>query len=212
MNNTPKHEIKNPETISDAGYILCHECCLMLKENLSNGSQHLCPRCGSTLEKRLNNSLMRTWALVITALIFFIPANIYPIMVVDAVTGEVASTIMEGIVLFIKSKEYFVAIVIFIASIIVPSIKLVGMSVILISIHRKSQYFLKHRSLMFRFIQFIGRWSMLDIFVVAIMVTIVKFGMISSIHAGPGANAFAIVVVITMYAAATFDARLIWDK
>jgi len=172
----------------------------------------LCPRCGGQLEFRLHNSMVRTWALLITALIFFIPANTYPIMVVDGLTGTVASTIIEGIVLFIAAKEYFVALVIFVASVIVPAIKLVGMSIILISIHKKTDYFYTHRSLMFRFIQFIGRWSMLDIFVVAIMVTLVNFGVVSTIHAGPGATSFGIVVIMTMYAATTFDPRLIWDN
>ncbi|MFK5983950.1 MAG: paraquat-inducible protein A [Pseudomonadota bacterium] len=209
--NSPDIDKAVPQTVSDANHVLCHECCLMIQNQAVDTHHYLCPRCGTQLEIRLKNSMMRTWALLITAMIVFIPANIYPIMIVDAITGQVASTIMEGIVLFIESKEYFVAFVIFVASIIVPSVKLVGMSLILVSIHGKSPYFLKHRSLMFRFIQFIGRWSMLDIFVVAIMVTLVNFGTLSSIHAGPGATWFAIVVIMTMYAAITFDPRLIWD-
>ncbi|MFK5892518.1 MAG: paraquat-inducible protein A [Pseudomonadota bacterium] len=209
---TSERQISN--TVTDANYILCHECCFMM-DSIDADIEHdhcLCPRCGTKLEFRLKNSMTRTWALLITAMIFFVPANIYPIMVVDSITGKVASTIMEGIVLFIAANEYFVALVIFVASIIVPAIKMVGMSIILLSIHKKSHYFYKHRSLMFRFIQFIGRWSMLDIFVVAIMVTLVNFGVVSTIHAGPAATSFGLVVIMTMYAAVTFDPRLIWDN
>jgi len=203
---------KEPRTVTEANYTLCHECSYMVKSVKLIEKHAMCPRCGTKLEFRLQNSMMRTWALLITAMIFFIPANIYPIMVVDALTGTVASTIMQGVVLFISAKEYFVALVIFVASIIVPAIKLVGMSIILYSIHKKTDYYYTHRSLMFRFIQFIGRWSMLDIFVVAIMVTLVNFGIVSTIHAGPGATSFGIVVILTMYAAVSFDPRLIWDN
>jgi paraquat-inducible protein A len=216
-NNTSVRDIsakKIPQTVTEANCTLCHECCLIINsaDFDTQNNHYICPRCGTQLELRLQNSMARTWALLITAMIFFVPANIYPIMVVDSITGKVASTIMEGIVLFIAANDYFVALVIFIASIIVPAIKLVGMSIILLSIHKKSDYFYKHRSLMFRFIQFIGRWSMLDIFVVAIMVTLVNFGVVSTIHAGPGATSFGLVVIMTMYAAVTFDPRLIWDN
>jgi paraquat-inducible protein A len=198
---------KDHKTVTEIGCLLCHDCHLIIK-----GKYKLCPRCGAHLEVRLQNSFIRTLALLITATIIYIPANVYPIMVVDGINGEIASTIIWGIVLFFESKDYFVGAVIFIASILIPSTKLVGMFVILYSVKMKNKLFYKHRSLMFRFIQFIGRWSMLDIFVIAIMVSIVQFGTISSIHAGPGATSFGLVVVITMYAAITFDARLIWDS
>ncbi len=205
---------KSIKTLTSIGYLLCHECHMMIKAKsiVCDDKHKLCPRCGSHLQLRLQNSFIRTLALLITATIIYIPANIYPIMVVDGINGEISSTIIWGIVLFFESKDYFVGIVIFIASILIPSTKLVGMFVILYSVKMKNKLFYKHRSSMFRFIQFIGRWSMLDIFVIAIMVSIVQFGLVSSIHAGPGATYFGLVVVITMYAAITFDARLIWDS
>ncbi len=198
-----------------AGYCLCHDCHQLNKIAPDHDEAQydlLCSRCHASLHPRLSNSISRTWALLLTAMILFIPANIYPIMIVDTIAGKVESTIMEGIVVFIQSREYFVAIVIFIASIIVPAIKLVGLAIILYSIQKDSRTFRRHRSLMYRFIQFIGRWSMLDIFVVSIMVAIVNFGVVSQIYAGMGAVAFALVVIITMYAAITFDPRLIWDN
>jgi len=203
---------KKPLTVHSAGLVLCHDCHQLLDcHQVRDLPDPLCPRCGATLSSRLHNSLIRTWALLLTAVILFIPANIYPIMVVDSFAGEIPSTIMKGIVIFFKNREYFVAFVIFVASIVVPAFKLVGLVVILLAIQRKNQFFYTHRSNMFRFIQFIGRWSMLDIFVIAIMVAMVDFGTISTIHAGPAATSFAAVVVITMYAAVTFDPRLIWD-
>jgi len=202
----------NLTTVHSAGLVLCHECHKLHKcIDVKNMPNPQCPRCGATLVSRLHNSLVRTWALLLTATILFIPANVYPIMVVDSFAGEVPSTIMKGIVIFFKNQEYFVAFIIFVASIVVPAFKLVGMAVILRAIQKKSQFYYTHRSSMFRFIQFIGRWSMLDIFVIAIMVAMVDFGTISTIHAGPAATSFAAVVVITMYAAVTFDPRLIWD-
>jgi len=199
-------------TVHSAGLVLCHECHNLLScSEVKKLSSPQCPRCGSLLESRLHNSLVRSWALLITACILFIPANIYPIMIVDSFAGEIPSTIMKGIVIFFNTREYFVAFIIFVASIVVPAFKLVGMAVILLAIHYKSRFFYSHRSNMFRFIQFIGRWSMLDIFVIAIMVAMVDFGTLSTIHAGPAATSFAAVVVITMYATVSFDPRLIWD-
>lgn len=207
-----KSKNKKSLTVHEAGLLLCHECHQLLScEQIKQQTLKQCPRCGAGLESRLHNSMVRTWALLIAAAILFIPANIYPIMVVDSFAGEIPSSIMKGIVIFFQSKDYFIAFIIFVASIVVPAFKLVGMAVILLAIQRKSQFFYQHRSLMFQFIQFIGRWSMLDIFVIAIMVAMVDFGAISTIHAGPAATSFAAVVVITMYAAVTFDPRLIWD-
>lgn len=206
----------NRHTLQDAGFWLCRDCHQINRitpKVIANLDSHdvLCARCGAAIHPRVTDSISRTWALLLTAFVLFIPANLYPIMIVDSIAGQVASTIMEGIVLFIESGEYFVAFVIFTASIVVPAFKLVGLSVILYSIQTNSPFFRRHRSAMFRFIQFIGRWSMLDIFVVSIMVAIVQFGILSQIRAGFGATAFALVVIITMYAAQTFDPRLIWE-
>ncbi len=121
------------------------------------------------------------------------------------------STILDGILYFFHSKEYGIGLIIFVASILVPLFKIVGLIIILLSIQFKWQRGLRHKTLMFKFIEFIGRWSMLDIFVIALMATLVNFGTLSSTSIAPAASYFAAVVVCTMLAAHTFDSRLLWD-
>jgi len=172
----------------------------------------LCPRCGSLLHQRKPRSLARTWALVIAAFIFYIPANVLPITKVISLGKAQSDTIMSGVIYFIHTGMWPIALVIFIASIFVPLVKLFILTFLLISVERKWQWRPKDRTSLYRITEAIGRWSMTDIYVVTILVALVKLGGLATIEAEPGAIFFAAVVVTTMFAAMSFDPRLIWDS
>ncbi|MDB5761908.1 MAG: paraquat-inducible rane protein [Herminiimonas sp.] len=170
-----------------------------------------CPRCRARLHFRKPNSLARTWALIIAAYIFYVPANLLPILETHSLLETQSNTIMNGVVLFWNSGSWFLAALIFFASIVVPMTKLFALTFLLVTIHRRSSWRPHERTRLYRFIDCIGRWSMLDIYVVALSVALVQFQAFASMQAGPGAVAFGAVVVLTMFAAQTFDPRLIWD-
>ena len=195
----------------DAGIIVCDEC-HQLNRAAQDDDHGTCSRCGASLHARRPNSLTRTWALLITAAILYVPANVLPIMTVNFLGNGAPSTIMGGVLELIHAEMVPVALVVFVASILVPTFKLVGIALLLYSVQRRLPMSPRQRILMYRFIEWIGRWSMLDIFVIAILVALVNFGNLASIEANLGAAAFASVVVITMIAAVTFDPRLIWDN
>ncbi|WP_447591715.1 paraquat-inducible protein A [Aquipseudomonas campi] len=193
----------------DAGILLCIECHQL--EYLLEGEVQHCARCGARLHKRRPNSIIRTWALLITAAILYVPANLLPIMTVNFLGSGSPSTIMGGVLELIHAGMLPIALVVFVASILVPTFKLVGIATLLYSVQRHQPMSARQRILMYRFIEWIGRWSMLDIFVIAILVALVNFGNLASIQANLGAAAFSSVVILTMLAAVTFDPRLIWD-
>ena len=139
------------------------------------------------------------------------PANFLPIMEVDFLGTTDASTIMDGIIYFFQEGSYGIGLVILTASILVPWFKIIGLILILLSIRFRWQSWLRHKALLFRIIEFIGRWSMLDIFVIALLQVLVNFGNLSSIYSAAAAPYFAGVVLCTMFAAITFDPRLLWD-
>lgn len=194
----------------DAGILICGECHQLNRR--ADDDETTCTRCGAVVHDRRPNSITRTWALLITAAILYIPANLLPIMTVNFLGSGMPATIMEGVIELINADMIPVAAVVFVASILVPTFKLIGITLLLYSVQRHQPLSAKQRILMYRFIEWIGRWSMLDIFVIAILVTLVNFGNLASIEANLGAAAFATVVVLTMLAAVTFDPRLIWDN
>jgi paraquat-inducible protein A len=163
------------------------------------------------LHQRKSNSLRRTWALVIAAFIFYIPANVLPITVVTSLGKTQADTIMSGVIYFVHTGMWPIALVIFVASVAVPLIKLFVLAFLLISVQRKWKWRPEDRTRLYRIAEAVGRWSMVDIFVVTILVALVKLGGLATIDAGPAASYFAAVVVTTMFAAMSFDPRLIWD-
>jgi len=160
---------------------------------------------------RKPNSIARTWALILAAFIFYIPANVLPITVVISLGKAQKDTIMSGVIYFVKTGMWPIALVIFVASIFVPLLKLLILTFLLITVQRKSVWRQKDRTLLYRITEVVGRWSMIDIFVVTILVALVSLGSLATIYAGPGVIFFAAVVVITMFAAMSFDPRLIWD-
>jgi paraquat-inducible protein A len=195
----------------DAGILICIEC-HQLNRKAQGGDEQSCSRCGARVHPRRPNSLLRTWALLITAAILYIPANLLPIMTASSLGKGDPSTIMSGVIQLMQHGMYPIAAVVFVASILVPTFKLVGIGLLLYSVQRHQPLSARQRMLMYRFIEFIGRWSMLDIFVIAILVATVSFGRLASVEANVGAVAFASVVILTMLAAVTFDPRLIWDN
>lgn len=195
----------------DAGLLICHEC-HQLNPVQAEAAKQFCSRCGGHVHARRPNSLVRTWALLLTAALLYIPANLLPIMTVNTLGQGQPDTIMSGVIELMEHGMLPIAAVVFIASIVVPTFKLIGIALLLYSIQRHQPMSPRQRVMMFRFIEWIGRWSMLDIFVIAILVAVVNFGSLASVVPGYGATAFASVVVLTMLAALTFDPRLIWDN
>jgi len=200
-------------TALSAGLLSCPSCHLLSKRpETGNQSQLICGRCGTTLHRRKPNSLARSWALVITAFIFYIPANLLPIMKTTSLGHTQEDTIMSGVIYMIVSGSWPLALVIFVASVFVPLAKLFILTYLLISVQRKSQWRPYDRTRLYRLTEAVGRWSMVDIYVVTILVALVNLGNLATIEAGLGAVFFGAVVVITIIAAMTFDPRLIWDN
>ena len=197
-------------TARNAGLISCHSCHLLCQRPPGSATM-LCPRCGTRMHDRKPNSITRTWALVLAAIIFYIPANVLPITIVISLGKAQSDTIMSGVIYFVQTGMWPIALVIFLASVFIPLLKLLILIFLLISVQRKSSWRQHDRTRLYRIIEAIGRWSMVDIFVVTILVALVHLGGLATIHAGPGAIFFGAVVVITIFAARSFDPRLIWD-
>lgn len=193
---------------------LCHVCRLSSEVPTSSDSaaQALCPRCGAALHSRKPDSLQRTWALLIASLVFYIPANLLPITKTSYIGGVQSDTIMSGVIYFAHTGAWHIALIIFVASVMVPVVKIVILIYLLVSVQRASSHRMVDRTRLYRITHSIGRWSMVDIFVVAVLVALVQLGPIAGIEAGPGAIYFGGVVVFTMFAAEAFDPRLIWDR
>jgi paraquat-inducible protein A len=196
----------------DAGILICVECHQLNRQEVNHFDGQACTRCGAKVYARRKDSLKRTWALLVTAALMYIPANLLPIMTVYSLGKGQPDTIMSGVLELIHYDMLPIALVVFVASILVPTFKLVGIALLLYSIERKQPLSARQRGWMYRFIEWIGRWSMLDIFVITVLVALVNFGGLAKIEAGFGAVAFCSVVIFTMLAAVTFDPRLIWDN
>jgi paraquat-inducible protein A len=199
---------KLPLTARRLGLVACHRCHLLCRQAAGPTD---CPRCGAPLHSRKPNSIARTWAFVLAAIVFYIPANVLPIMHTTSLGAVESDTIMSGVIYFISSGSWPLALIIFIASVFVPMLKLLILSFLLISVQRHWQWRPVDRTRLYRLTEAIGRWSMLDIFVVTILVALVHLGALANIEAGLGAPFFAAVVIVTMLAAESFDPRLIWD-
>lgn len=170
-----------------------------------------CPRCSFVLRPRKRDSIARTWALGITALILYIPANLYPVLTVTKLGYVTPSTILGGVRDLIDLGEWPLAALVFFASIVVPVMKIAGLAILMIGVHMRTSRRRRDRTRLYRIIDRIGRWSMIDIFMLSLLVALLQFGAIVSVHPGIGAVAFVSVVILTMLAARTFDPRLIWD-
>jgi paraquat-inducible protein A len=195
-----------PHGLADA--VGCETCGLV---SVPEPEDARCPRCDSVLHERKPNSVARTWALVIAAAIFYIPANYYPVLSVVQLGAGQPSTILGGVEELVRAGQYPLALLVFFASIAVPVLKLVGLSVMLITIQTGRAGWLRDRVRLYHIVRFIGRWSMIDIFMESLLGALVAFGSVVTIEPGVGALAFCAVVILTMFAAETFDPRLMWD-
>ncbi len=198
-----------PMTAANASLMNCHSCGLLTK--VTRESAIHCTRCSAKIHFRKPNSVSRTWAFLIAAYVLYIPANLMPIMIVTRLGKVTPDTILSGVIHLFMSGSWPLALIVFVASIFVPILKLVVFTYLVISVQLKSQWRPKDRTKLYRLSEVIGRWSMVDIFVVSLMVALVKVQGIAEIHAGPGAVAFGAVVVLTILAAMTFDPRMVWD-
>ena len=196
--------------LGTGGLISCRTCHLLCG-GLELSSRLKCPRCGAPLLRRKKFSISRTWALVITAAIFYIPANVFPITNIISFGDQKTDTILSGVIFFIREGMWHLALIIFTASIMVPLVKLAILSFLLISVQRGSTWRPKDRTRLYRITEAIGRWSMVDIFAITVLIALVNLGQIATVKVEDAAIYFAAVVVITMFAAMTFDPRLIWD-
>jgi paraquat-inducible protein A len=197
-------------TATEAGLLVCHACHLL---NRPCGVAHdlRCARCGASLHVRKPHSIGLAWVYLIAAGLFYIPANVLPVMETGFLFGSQTDTIMSGVVYLWTSGSWPLAAIVFIASIIVPGSKLVALTFLLLSVQQRSTWRPLERARLYRVVELVGRWSMVDIYVVAILTAIVQFKALAVIKAGPGAIAFGAVVVLTMFSAKSFDPRLIWD-
>jgi paraquat-inducible protein A len=187
---------------------LCATCGTLLQRD---EGEMACPVCSSIVHPRLKNSIQQTWALTIASILLYIPANFLPIMDVSIMNDTSSNTILQGVVQFYQYKMYFICAVVFVASFVVPIFKMTALVYLLVSLKRKSRLSKLQRTRLYYIIEHIGKWSMLDVYVVAIMSGLIETGYLIDITGGPGIVFFGLVVVLTMLASARFDTRLIWD-
>jgi paraquat-inducible protein A len=193
-------------TAREAGLGVCHTCLA-----LSPSTDEYCTRCGAHVHERIPDSLQRTVALLIAAVVLYIPANLLPIMTTDQFSQSMDSTIIGGVVILWKMGSYPVALVILVASVLVPIGKILTVAALCWTVGRHQTVSPRQRMTLYRITEFIGKWSMVDVFVVAILVALIQITGIIVIRPGAAALAFSGVVVLTMLAAESFDPRLIWD-
>ena len=195
-------------TAASLGLKACPHCATVWR-----GAQdgEACGVCGTRMHRRKPDSLNRTWALLVAACILYIPANLLPVMITKSFFGTQQDTILSGIIYFWVSGAYGLAAIVFIASFLVPLFKLTVLMILLISVQRRSAWRQPERVKLYRMIEIIGRWSMLDVFVVSLLTGLVQIQGFAQITAGVGIAAFGGVVVLTMMASLTFDPKLIWD-
>lgn len=198
----------NASSAMALGLAGCHDCGKVAR--LTEHHQR-CTRCGGSLHFRKPDSLARSWALLISSAILYIPANVLPITKTTSLGNVQADTIMSGVIYFLHHGDWPLALVIFTASVAVPFLKILTLTFLLTMAQRRSGWRPVDRTKLYRLTELVGRWSMIDIFVVTILVALVQLGILATIQAGPGAMYFGIVVILTMLAAQSFDPRLIWD-
>ncbi len=202
---------QQPLNAASAGYLACRHCSALIPASPRASTGTTCPRCGARVYLRLPYSRQRTWALVVCAAFCYVPANLLPILTVTRFGSGDPDTIFSGVVHLMAAGQWPIAVLVFVASVFVPLMKIVVIISLLITIETRTRAWLRERTALFHFIDFLGRWSMIDIFMISILVAIVQLGSIATIEPGLGAAYFGAVVICTMFAAITFDPRLLWD-
>jgi paraquat-inducible protein A len=200
-----------PLTGRSLGLLVCLECNQVVRA-LALG-QPRCPRCMAHIHPRKPHSLAVTAVLLALATVLYIPANVLPVMYTRSIIDDERDTILSGVLVLWQSGDWPIAVVVFVASIVVPLLKILALGVVLHAAWRPAAGPRRlRRSELYRLVEFIGRWSMLDIYAISILVTLVQVQSFATIGVGPAAIAFASVVILTMVAARTFDERLLWDE
>lgn len=197
-------------TASQLGLCLCHGCGGLSRLD-GDGNDLCCRRCGAALHLRKPDSIARTWAFLIAAYILYVPANTLPMMRTGSLFGAQSDTIMSGVVYLWHSGSWHIALVVFIASVVVPLAKMFSLTYLLISVQLGWTNRPMERTRLYRILEFVGPWSMLDVFVVMILVALVQLKELATIQPGLAVAAFGGVVVLTMLAAMAFDPRLLWE-
>jgi paraquat-inducible protein A len=195
---------------SQLGLCLCHGCGGLSRLG-GEGHDLCCRRCGAALHLRKPDSVARTWAFLIAAYILYVPANVLPMMRTGSLFGAQADTIMSGVVYLWHSGSWHIALVVFIASVVVPLAKMFSLTYLLISVQLGWTQRPMERTRLYRILEFVGPWSMLDVYVVMILVALVQLKALATIQPGLAVAAFGGVVVLTMLAAMAFDPRLLWE-
>ena len=203
--------MSSPPSARQLGVVACHACSLVCEDTLDKiGSAH-CPRCDSALHRRLPDSIARAWAFLIAGIILYIPANLLPVMFTSQFGDDQENTVMSGIIEFWKTGSYGIALIIFVASVAVPCTKFLVLGLLLLTAQRRSRWARRERARLYRLVELIGYWSMLDVLVVAVVAALVKFQALSEVEPRIGILYFGAMVIMTMLSAMNFDPRLIWD-
>ncbi len=196
---------------AELGLYACRVCAMIARPTAASAGDS-CPRCGAWLNRRAPHSIARTWALLCAAAILYVPANLLPVMETASLFGKQQDTIMSGVIYLWASGSWPLAALVFFASIVVPAGKLILLGLLAASVQWRAQWLPYERTRLYRLVEFVGRWSMLDIYVVTLLAGLVRLQSLATIKVGPGAVAFGAVVVMTMLASMAFDPRLIWDN
>jgi paraquat-inducible protein A len=194
-------------TAAELGIVRCEACALVMQAPHDDAD---CPRCGERIETHRTSSLARCWALVITAAVLYIPANLLTMMKTEQFPLHRSDTIFSGIKFLWAQGSWELAVLVFTASILVPLTKLFALSFLLVTSSRHSTWRPRARTKLYRMLEVIGHWSMLDVFVVSLLTAVVQLGRFANVEPGPAVLPFASVVVLTMLASASFDPHTIW--
>lgn len=197
---------RNYLTAREAGLVNCTIC-----GRVNPAGKPLCLRCGAALASRDTQSLQKVWAWWIAGVIAFVPANVYPMLKTSTLGSNSESTLLGGILELIHHGSVGIAAIVFFASIVIPASKFLAVAYLALGVGRPSRISAHRRHQIYEVVEFVGRWSMIDVFVVAILTALVQLGSAASIHPGIAAVSFALSVAFTMLSAQSFDARLIWD-
>ena len=200
------HGLQGLITAREVGLVACTRC-----GQVHPGGAVRCKRCHGPLESRDTQSLQKVWAWLIAGIVAFIPANVYPMLITSTLVEHSEATILGGAIQLVEHHNYGIALIVFVASLMIPIGKFIAIAYLAISVHRHQTLKMHQRHKLYDVVEFIGRWSMIDVFVVAILSALVQLGGVATINPGVAAMSFALSVVFTMLSALAFDPRLIWD-
>lgn len=202
--------MKREVSAAEVALMLCLTCEQLTRA--SSAHAHQCPRCGARVHLRKPESLARTTAYLVSAAILYIPANLLPIMHTSSLRGDEDDTILSGVLVLLHTGSWPLALLVFFASIMVPMLKLIALTLLVLSVYRRWSSPPQGRLRLYRMVEFVGRWSLLDIYVLTVLVALVQLQALATIEPRGGALAFGAVVVLTMLSAQSFDPRLLWDR